>query len=139
MMTSLLIKPTAEVGLWKFGNGTGDYSPVSSSTKKETDILKRAVSDLETFLKKNLITPYDIIKIHGGRYQRAGLPDLIILLPKRISIYVEFKRPGADTTALQKRNLEKWYSTRHYCGTANSSETLIQLVKDVLLLENWNL
>lgn len=46
------------------------------------------------------------IKIHGGKYQEAGLPDLMILIPGHKHIWIEIKRDWNDTpTKLQMWNV----------------------------------
>ena len=45
-------------------------------------------------------------KIHGGPYQRAGVPDLLLCLQGRL-VAIELKAPGARPTALQSAELAK--------------------------------
>lgn len=118
-------------GLREFGSGTGKYTPESSTTMRENDILNKAVKEAKTKFK-------DIyqLKIHGGGYQRSGIPDVYVAIGG-ISIWVEFKRPGADTTALQLKTLNELDSLGVYCGTAESVETYIGIIEEVLELEGW--
>lgn len=117
---------------WKcFGEGTGDYTPVSFNVQKENTILSKAVKKLKEYLKREKII-HSIIKLHGGAYQRSGLPDLLIVLPRGITLWIEFKRPGADTTALQKYNLEQLDKMGHYVGTCDSANLLLEMVKEVI-------
>jgi len=60
---------------------------------------------------------YRLIKIHGSRYQEAGLPDLMILIRKseteRWNLWVEIKSSWSDKpTKLQQWNVE--FSLRDY-------------------------
>ena len=40
------------------------------------------------------------IKLHGGPYQQAGVPDLFVILRSR-AFFLEVKRPGCNPTMLQ--------------------------------------
>jgi hypothetical protein len=119
-------------GLWEFGNGTGNYSPATPNERKESNIVDMAVRAAGKKYKKAIYQR----KISGGSYQRAGLPDVYLALAGGINIWVEFKRPGADTTALQKSNLENFKALGIYCGTAESTETYLKIIGDVLSLES---
>ena len=71
------------------------------------------------------------IKIHGSKYQEAGLPDVIVLVHNSSSDYfvktsshfwIEIKRDWNDTpTALQQYNIvnlrSHGYQTGYYIGT----------------------
>lgn len=46
------------------------------------------------------------LKVHGGPYQRAGIPDLLLCKAGRAAA-VEFKQPGAAATRLQAYELGK--------------------------------
>ena len=50
---------------------------------------------LKKVLTKILDKNYSFIKIHGGKYQMAGLPDFLILTPGRI-FWLEHKRNFTD-------------------------------------------
>lgn len=45
-----------------------------------------------------------VVKTHGGRYQAAGLPDLLCLRAGR-AVWLEVKQPGKKPTKLQERRL----------------------------------
>jgi Holliday junction resolvase len=51
---------------------------------------------------------FKVIKIHGGRYQEAGLPDLLAIRDG-IAWWFEVKRPGREskTTPLQKLQINE--------------------------------
>lgn len=123
----------SEYGLWRFGCGSGNYTPsknFSKKPRKENDILRSALN-----AAREKYTDIFLLKIHGSGYQRAGIPDVYVAL-KGISIWVEFKRPGGDTTALQHRTLNQLASLDVYCGTAESTETFLQLIEDALNEQN---
>lgn len=44
------------------------------------------------------------IKIHGGPYQLAGLPDLLCL-QRGYAVWLEVKQPGKKPTEIQKRRM----------------------------------
>ena len=115
-------------GLWEFGEGTGNYRPESPTTRKENDILKSAIKHVKARFDKSMV----ILKMHGSGYQRSGIPDLYIQL-NGIPIWVEFKRPGADTTALQKGKLEQLKAAGAYCGTAASEVGLEMLIENAII------
>ena len=118
----------AKYGLWEFGEGTGKHSPETKRTQRENDILAVALRKAEKVYGNKIFQR----KIHGGGYQRSGIPDIYVAMYKNIHIWVEFKRPGADTTALQKKNLEILKRLGAYCGTAESYVTYLKIIEDVL-------
>jgi hypothetical protein len=121
----------AKYGLWEFGEGTGKYSPATSTgTRKENDILAVAVRKAEKVYGDKIFQR----KIHGGGYQRSGLPDVYIAIAGT-TLWVEFKRPGADTTALQKKTLEDLKRLGIYCGTAESTKTYLEILQTVVETE----
>lgn len=102
------------------------YRPQTNHEKTENVITANAMR----LIKKTFPDAF-ITKIHGGGYQRAGLPDVYISVRGR-SIWVEMKRPGADTTALQRAVLKTLASTGAFCGTAESPERAVTVVTDAL-------
>lgn len=117
-------------GLRQFGSGTGKYTPESKTTSIENNIVTKATDEAKAKYGKDIFQR----KIHGGGYQRSGLPDVYVAIGGT-SIWVEFKRPGADTTALQLKTLKELDSLGIYCGTAESVETYIGIIEEVLRLE----
>jgi len=115
-----------EYGLGKYGDGTGLYRPNSTKKQRENAIVTKTVKALEKLFPEAFV-----MKMHGGSYQRSGLPDLYISIYGK-SIWIEMKRPGADTTALQKAKLERLAATGAFCGTAESSERAIEIVNKVV-------
>lgn len=45
-----------------------------------------------------------VVKLHGGPYQQAGLPDILFILDGK-SYFFEIKRPGGKLTKLQELTL----------------------------------
>lgn len=114
-------------GLGETGNGTGNYTPVSSDIPTEKVIQRKIVRAIEREYRKEVM----VVKIHGGGYQRAGIPDLYVAV-KGVSIWIEVKRRGADTTKLQQRFLKKLINQGVLCGTACDVKTALNLIKDAL-------
>lgn len=115
-----------EYGLGCFGDGTGVYTPATTHEKQETKITTEIIRAL-----KETFPDAFVCKIHGGGYQRAGLPDVYMMLRGKC-LWIEVKRPGADTTALQKRTLELLSACGAYCATAISPECAVDVVRDVI-------
>jgi Holliday junction resolvase len=46
------------------------------------------------------------IKLHGGAYSLAGLPDVLCLKDGR-AYWIEFKRPGCEPTRLQQHRIRE--------------------------------
>jgi hypothetical protein len=102
------------------------YRPQTSTEQKESTITNNAIKQL-----RKAFPDAFVMKIHGGGYQRAGIPDLHVSIRGR-SVWIEMKRPGADTTALQKSRLEELAKTGAFCGTAESPERAIEIVNQIL-------
>lgn len=113
-------------GLWETGDGTGEYRPSSKNVPTESVIITKAIK----LIAKEFPHAF-VFKVHGGLYQRSGIPDLYVGIEGK-SIWIEMKRPGADTTALQKHKMEQLIAQRIFCGTAESPERVIEIIKKVL-------
>ena len=72
-----------------------------TSTKRlESSIVNGMVNWIKRELPKSVA-----IKLHGSPLQRAGLPDILLLmwgLPRGEVIWIEVKRPGEEPTPLQR-------------------------------------
>lgn len=117
-------------GLFQVGEGTGKYRPLSDNTPTESKIVSKTVDAL-----RKTFPDIIVIKTHGGAYQRAGIPDLYIAY-QGISLWIEMKRPGADTTALQKDFLLKLIRQGVKAGTADSVDTAVNMVYTLLQAKN---
>lgn len=120
-------------GLWEFGGGTGVYRPLTKDTPQENTIVNKAIKLVKATYKDAVVE-----KLHGGTYQRSGLPDLYIAIGG-VSLWVEMKRPGADTTKLQQRRLERLKNAGVYCGTAESPERVLEMIEEALVLYNYHI
>lgn len=112
----------SKYGLWNYGGGTGLYRPLTADTPTEAVVTKTVIKAIRTEFPDAFV-----LKIHGGAYQRAGVPDLYVLIHGK-SVWIELKRPGSDTTALQKAKLEQLAAAGAFCGTAECSETAIAII-----------
>lgn len=119
-----------DYGLNKFGEGTGVYAKQADapSAPSETQIVNAIIKAVRKAYPDSIV-----VKIHGGGFQKAGIPDLYIATGG-INLWVEVKRPGGDTTALQKRFLESLRLNGIPCGTAESPERVLEMIEQTLHL-----
>ena len=107
--------------LTNLGRGSGQYSNrgrlESARRKQITDALAK---------RGGVVIPNI-----GGRFQRTGLPD-IFYLEDGVVFFFEIKRDGGDTTATQKRTLEKLSDAGAYVGVTHDAAETIPLIEDTL-------
>ena len=80
-------------------------------------------------------------KTHGGAYGKAGRADLYITVPVTyqswpVSLYVEVKQPGKESTPLQKawaRNM------RSFGCTVVEAHSVEEVVKVIRIVRDWNI
>jgi hypothetical protein len=46
------------------------------------------------------------LKVHGGPFQTAGIPDLLLVKHGR-AVFLEVKQPGKKATAIQERRIKE--------------------------------
>jgi len=114
-----------EYGLGEYGNGTGAYSK-DSTQPSETSIVNATIKAIRDKFPDSVV-----VKIHGGGFQKAGVPDLYIAV-NGVGLWVEMKRSGSDTTALQKRFLEKLATNGVFSGTAESADRVLAMLDTCL-------
>jgi hypothetical protein len=102
------------------------YRPLTKTTPSEEKIVSKSVKAI-----RKAYPDAFVFKVHGGMYQRSGVPDLYIGVGGK-SIWIEMKRPGADTTELQKFTMEQLKRQGIPCGTAESPERVLEIIKIVL-------
>lgn len=70
---------------------------------------KQTIKMIKSVLKSMEIQ-WRMIKIHGGKYQETGLPDLLMLLRRgnqKRTVWIELKSSWTDSpTSLQRFNVE---------------------------------
>jgi Holliday junction resolvase len=59
------------------------------------------------------------LKLHGGPYQTAGLPDVLVIKGGRAA-WMEIKRPGEDPTRLQNHRMRELIEAGSPCTVVRS-------------------
>jgi len=67
-------------------------------------------------------------KMHGGPHGHAGAPDIIGALKGRF-LALEVKKPGKDTTPIQKVELRAWAQAGAISGRVESVEEVKNLIE----------
>lgn len=70
----------------------------------EGKLQAKCIRHLKSLEKRGL--PIWWFKVHGGPYQKAGIPDLHITYEGR-SAWIELKAPGAKASPLQESTIKK--------------------------------
>lgn len=86
--------------------------------------------DIEKYLREM------VKKIGGIAYKfespgNAGVPDRLVLLPGRVTYFVELKAPGKKPTALQKRQHTKIEKLGHKVLVIDSKEKVDEFIEFV--------
>lgn len=68
------------------------------------------------------------VKIHGGPYQRAGLPDIWAVKAGRL-LCIEAKRPGERATKLQEHTLAELSAAGATTAVISSIDELDDLIR----------
>lgn len=108
--------------LTSLGDGTGKYTTKGTT---ESVLVGKTVDALQQTFAGGVV-----IKIHGGPFQRAGIPDIYFQY-SGYTFWFEMKRPGGDTTALQKRTLEKLDAQGAFVGVFDDVFNVIAAVGGV--------
>jgi hypothetical protein len=74
------------------------------------------------------------LKIHGSRYQRAGVPDWLLCIDGRL-LAIELKVPGGCLSALQWKEMRKLYDAGAVVQVCCSLEEFQKTANGVQ--ENW--
>lgn len=91
------------------------------STGESEKIVQRKIVDM---LKRN---DFWVLKIHGGMYQRPGIPDLLAIKDGK-AYWLEVKRPGKKPTALQNKILSELQAVGCVAGFADSVDDARRIV-----------
>lgn len=70
---------------------------------------------------------YFCIKIHGGAFQTAGLPDILAIKNGQASL-IEVKQPGGKPTKLQAAMLQKLQRFGCGAGVATNLDEAMEIV-----------
>ena len=60
---------------------------------------------------------------------RAGVPDRVVLLPHRVTWYVEIKDIDGTPTVRQLRELEEYHSLGHHTAIAYGNEGVKEVIR----------
>lgn len=77
----------------------------------------------EAMKKKGLFC----LKLHGGRFQQAGLPDLLVIKEGR-ALWLEVKTQDGETTKLQEHALDALRKSGCVAEVVRSVDEAIRLV-----------
>ena len=109
--------------LGETGKGSGTYSYLGT---KVSVIVRNICNNI----KKKY--PYGVLmNLHGGLFQRSGLPDLAFTY-MGFTLWLEVKRPGGDTTPLQKVTLDKLKENGGFVAVVDSVEEAIDTIEEVI-------
>jgi len=73
------------------------------------------------------------VKLHGSRYQKRGLPDILHIsedLPR--SVWFEVKRPGKSATVLQQHRAREIGNAGGYAFTVTSVQEVSDAIQFVV-------
>lgn len=68
-----------------------------------------------------------VVKIHGGAYQMAGLPDVLAIKNGR-AFWIEVKKPGEKPTLIQQKRLRDLQAAGCVVGVATSEKEAREIV-----------
>ncbi len=95
---------------------------------------QQAESRLQRKIRKALESVYPgsfWFKVHGGPFQKAGLPDLIGCVQGQF-VALEIKQPGKHPTVLQQRIILRILAADGAATSVTSIDEAIQYVKDIV-------
>ena len=95
-------------------------------TKPETNLTNKIIRELRKLPNSK------VVKIHGGPYQEAGLPDIHATLNGR-SVWLEVKIAPNRATPLQEKQLRELRTAGAIAEVVYSVEQAMELVRIVSL------
>lgn len=103
--------------------------------KNETQLTARIVRAIE----RNYPDAW-VLKVHGGGYQRVGVPDLLVcVMGKLIGIEVKHRKPGESfdhmrsrVTDVQWREIEKIRAAGGAANVADSEEAALAIIRGAI-------
>lgn len=80
-----------------------------------------------------------ILKVHGGGYQRAGVPDVLLCVAGRfVAVEVKHRKPGESEEAMQRRVTARQRKEIEDIHRAGGVASVVSSVDEVLaLLEDF--
>ena len=92
---------------------------------------KQVENQIKKWLKQH---NYWYFKVHGGPFQKVGVPDIIACINGRF-VAIEVKRSdGGIVSELQKAQIKKIKACGGLVGVAHSVDEFLQLLKEAKLL-----
>ena len=92
---------------------------------------KQVENKIKKWLKKN---NHWYFKVHGGAFQKTGVPDIIACINGKF-VAIEVKRSdGGIVSELQKAQIQKIKDSGGLVGVAHNMEEFWQILKDGGLL-----
>ena len=92
---------------------------------------KQVENQIKKWLEQN---NYWYFKVHGGPFQKTGVPDIIACMNGRF-VAIEVKRSdGGIVSELQKAQIQKIKDSGGVAGVASSIEEFLQILKEAKLL-----
>ena len=95
-------------------------------------VAKRSQSEktVEQYLTK------EIAKLGGTAYkfnseQRRAVPDRLCVLPGRVTIFVEVKKPGKEPTPAQQREIDRLREKSHLATWVSTKEEVDYLINRI--------
>jgi len=70
-----------------------------------------------------------VVKIHGGAYQMAGLPDVLAIKNGR-AFWIEVKRPGEKPTPIQLKRMRDLQAAGCVVGVATSVQEAREVISE---------
>ena len=92
---------------------------------------KQVENQIKKWLEKH---NYWYFKVHGGAFQKVGVPDIIACINGKF-VAIEVKRPnGGVVSKLQQMQMKKIKENGGVVGVARSLDEFLQILKDSELL-----
>lgn len=92
---------------------------------------KQVENKIKKWLEEN---NYWYFKVHGGAFQKTGVPDIIACINGKF-VAIEVKRSnGGIVSELQKAQIQKIKSCGGVVGVAHSIDEFLQILKEAKLL-----
>lgn len=76
---------------------------------------------------RDLPEPTHCFKVHGGKYQDVGQPDIIACIRGRF-VGIEVKLPGGEPTGVQMGTLRRWEAAGALAGWVDSLGGVTELL-----------
>jgi len=99
--------------------------PIKAPPKK---ILEKHVEDAVVRYARRL----GVLVYKFSSPSKRSVPDRLVLFPQGVTVFIEFKRPGAKATKAQSREIEKIKTLAHHTYVCDNIEVGKRLVYEIL-------